>query len=136
MANFLTLDEAAAELRVGRKTIMAMVRAGMPTVRPGKEVLVHRAALDAWVLEHPGRACRAPVGACAINEARRAAAEADTRAAAQAILLFLPGCEGGKASVREMIRAGVGSRRAVDRAVRSLAEAGRIVRGEEGWVLT
>jgi len=57
LADFLTLDEAAAELKVGRRTLdrWRQLGEGPPITKLGRRVLYRRKSLEAWLLtrEHP-----------------------------------------------------------------------------------
>lgn len=50
LSEVITIDEAAAWLRVNRKTLYDAARCGkLPCARLGRRVLLSRAAIEAWL---------------------------------------------------------------------------------------
>lgn len=53
MANeYLTINEVAARLKVGRRTVANWLRKGLPHIKVGGVVRVVPADLDKWILLH------------------------------------------------------------------------------------
>lgn len=55
MANLMTIEEAAAYLRVGKKTIYRLLKRGkIPATKVGRQWRFNKASIDEWLVKKPG----------------------------------------------------------------------------------